>query len=451
MAVKSDKGKEPYGLDPAFERAVVALSCSNQRFYGRIGSTLEYDLMGDERARLAMQACMAIFKDNGKGPDSSLVVVQRLRRWMQEGKVSHEQILAVVDYFEEAEEAGIPSEDSVVGELAPILRRRFEGEAVRSAIETYGKRGDLKQIAEMISKAAQLGVNDTTTGTRLGLDSFEEISALRHLDRLPTGIPELDIALDGGPPRGTMSFVLGGPGDGKSTFLNSVSAACIWGGGVALYATLELPRATVLARHLANLTKIPINSILDGAMDVARSRLQKIAPHLGALIVKEFTAGATTIEDMKAWVNQVEADEKRPVDLLVIDYGDMLTTSSKKDRPGHEIMKDVYRGMRVYAAEQKFWIWTASQPKASNDKKRKKLDTYDAAGSQDKSRETDLMITLNADDDGMNVNYWIAKYRHGKGRQAVGPLPTDFHCGQIAAMTNRGDLPSHATAVGAPF
>lgn len=429
------KTVEKYQFDVGFERAVVYLSCSRPRFYGRIGRALDSQCMVSEAATLAMDAAHAIAKDNGAGSDSPGLVIQRLNRWRHEGKVTHEQVIAVNELFDAVEDGGgVPQEDSVVNELRPILQRRLHQEAVKMAMDEYGKRRDFQRVVEIINRANALGMADMSLGSSMGAAAFDVIDSLRHLERLPLGITELDIALGGGVPRGQMPVFVGSPGGGKSMQLSHTGAYAAMSGLFVAYATLELPSPVILARLAAGITGITIDSIMEGN-EQARSKLASTP--LGPCFVKDFTPQVTTVDDIGEWVKQLEETQGRPVDVLIVDYADKLTTKAAprdKDKGQYRAMELVYEGLRVFGATKKMWVMTASQAGRRDKDSKKKLDLEHVADSLNKVRVADLVITLNVSDDNDEVTFFIAKNRTGKSRLSIGPLPTDFACGLIAPI-----------------
>lgn len=428
----------PYNLDAGFEKQVVTLACSSPRFYGRIGHALDPELMKLEPSKHALRAAHQINNDVGHGPSSGTMVIQRLRRWMADGKVTLEAIKEVAELFDDAEDTGVDPEDSVVAELAPLLRQRIRDEAVDAAIASYGKQGDLSRVVELETKAARIGQVDTSVGTVLGSESFDEIVKLKDLMRLQLGVMELDSTLDGGLQSGGLGILVGASGDGKSMGLSHISGVNLVGGLFIAYATLELPKEVVLARIKANITGVPINTMLNGDIEEARQRLESLAHKLGRLVVQEFSPKTTTVDDLKAWVDNCEAQAGRKIDLLVVDYGDKLGAKAKKGEQQNEYTGAlaVFEGLRVYAHDRKIFCWTASQASRQKDRK-KRLDLNDVADSMHKIRVADLVITLNLRDDGTEepmIVFYIAKHRTGKSRVEIGPMPTEYERGRICPI-----------------
>lgn len=435
------KREQPYNLDPVFEKQAVALACSNPRFYGRIGNALDAELLRSESAKHAMRAAHAIFKTSGHGPDKSVLVIQRLRTWMADGKITLEAIKSVAEMFDDAEDAGLPDVESVVGELAPLIQQRIRDEAVQEAIDAFGKKQSLARAMALEVKASRIGVVDTSVGTLLGPDSWAEVSSLKDIERLPTGIGELDTGLDGGLQRGGLGIWVGGSGDGKSMALSHVTGVNLVHGLFIGYVTLELPRPEVLARIKANITGIPINALKAGDTAEAIARMNRIAATCGPLVVQHMTAGVTTVEDIFAWVSQSEDLVGRKMELLVVDYVDKVGAGKggKKggDQSDYKKGEQVSDSLRTWAEDGKRFIWTASAATRRKDRK-KRLDQDDVADSMHKIKSADLVITLNVteDDDGddRTCKPFVAKHRTGKSRFEVGPFPTAFEIGQIVPL-----------------
>lgn len=431
-----EKKVEPYPFTPSFEQQVVFFSCTRPKFFGRVEQALDIDSMPTEAARLALQAVKAIYGDLGHGPNDALLVIQRLRRWSDDGKVPMPKIQAVSDLLDAAEDAGLADEEAVMGELAPVLKQRTFHEAVKTSMDEYSSKGDMNKVVSMITRAQRVGTADMSLGTRVGEASFQVIEAVRNLDRLPLGIMEVDAAIGNGMPRGQLGVLVGGPGDGKSMGLNHI-AGFGWSAGLFTgYVSLELPEHVVLARLKANVTGETIDSILEGN-SAAKYKLGGM--RMGPMIYKWFTPQATTVADVTDWVKQAEDVEGRRMDLLIVDYADKLTTrlkgGSKTQDNQYTTMELVYEGLRIHADERKAWTWTASQAGRKNKKDKNRVtDLDDVADSMGKVRVADLVLTLNVRDEGATMEWYVAKNRTGKSRIKVGPLPVDFASG---AMTVR--------------
>lgn len=433
----SVKQLNPLGLDPQFERVVAATLCARPKFFALVGDALDSDGIGNEPARNAIKAAKAVAKDNGHGPSDPVLVVQRMRRWLAEGKATQAEIDAVVDLLE-ATSASTNGND-LAKELVPVLRRRAEGEAVRAMIDDYGKRGDLVRPREMLEAAARVGSQDSSLGQRLGNTTFAAIARLRHMDRLASGIMELDIGLNGGMPRGCFGAIMGSTGSGKSMYLNQQSVFCLWNGQHVAYATLELQEELVKARLVAAITGISTNAIVAGS-DHAEALFNAALPRLGVFRTKWFASKKTTATDLISWVGECEQEEGRKVDLLIVDLVDKLGAVGR-EKNDYGAQGDAVEELRNDAIERGSWVWSAVHSKFRDAKDRKKkLDAEDSAGSKDKVRNADMVITIQVSDGedsgepGDLASIHVAKNRNGPQAFTVGPLPTNYAAGQLISV-----------------
>jgi len=425
--------KEPYWMDPAFERAVLTLCASRANFWGRLGFALDPACMGLPEATLILETIRVMAKERSHGPESALLVLQRLRRKMSEGKVTLEQIKQVGALFDAAEDAGLPNEESVVAELVPVLRRRLESEAILDAHDAYANRKSLDGVTAKIEASRRLGVTNTSVGMDLQ-SGFSTIEELEGVERLQTGILELDLQLDQGMPRGQLGFVLGDSGAGKSMWLVAQACEAIRSQHNTIYATLELPKHVQLARLYANLTGVPFKCILENPLDrkEAQRRMEIMHPSVGSMLVEEFPPYATTVQDIVEWTARCEDYLGEPVGCVVIDYADKMHDPKVRQDDDYHAMRNVYEGLRVRVAHQPGrWAWTASQATRPANDREKRLGLHHASDSHHKGRVSDVVLTLNVRDDGLQMLIFCAKNRTGRANFQVGPLPTDFDRARI--------------------
>jgi replicative DNA helicase len=422
-------------LSAAFERAAVVLACTVPSFYGRAGHQIDPETLQDSACKLAMTAAHQLAREVGRGPGGVDVVLQRLRRWNGEGKITLDAYDAARDLFIDAPPA---DPNAVMVELVAQLQRKLRREAAYSAASEMANRGDMSATAEIIERAKNLGKVDTVTlGSKFGVEAFDAITQLRTLERLSTGIEDLDEAIGGGLWRGALGVAVGGAGDGKSMFLSgAISCALDKRRSVGLI-TLELPEALQIARVSASLFNIPVLEITEGDISRARGMLAAAQHRLGRLRVCEMAAQATNVKDVLDWVDRVEQADGAAMELLVVDYADKLGTR-KKDSSSYNTGLEVYEGLRLFAQERGKYCWTASQSRGRKEeggKKAKVKDLGDVADSMHKVRVADLVITLNGEEDELtgerNMTMFVAKHRIGEGRQKVGPLPTSFAYGRL--------------------
>ena len=431
------KRLEPYFFDAQFERAVALLACRSTRFYGRVGKDVDPDALGCDEAKLALRAARDVAKDNGRGPGNLVVALQRLRSWVEDGKLTPEDVEAVGDYFDAAEDAGVPPEDDVVAELAKLLKKRMKGDVARQAAADYAAGNDFVETEKIIARAKAVGGADVSVGVSLGLEAIEAIEADAGVERLSTGILDLDASLNGGRRCGTLVLYLGSTGAGKSMQLIQESCSDLRQGLFVAYATLEVPIPGIMARHMANLTGAPIDAILADPRCVERV-MAKLK--LGPLRVQMFSPKTTVLADIADWVALVEKQHGRKVDAVKIDYLDRLTSRSAAQKDGayalgEAVTQDLWNyanSKGVYEGKTRRWVSSAMQATRKKEGKRQVATSDDAADSMHKSRIADMIVSINPGEDGFT--WHIAKNRYGKDGVSVGPIPHELECGRTAPV-----------------
>lgn len=422
--------REPYQFDPAFERAVATLCARSPRFWARVGHALDPECVAAPEAKLVLQACALIQHRVGHGPSSTVLVLQRLRAQVAEGRITQAQVDAVGAYFDAAEDFGLPPDEEVAAELVPLIRRRLHSQAILTAHDEYARRGDFKVVADTIARAERLGEAELSAGTLLGAGAEEVVAQMTQLVRLPTGVLELDLQMRDGLHRTGLGVVLGGSGDGKSMYL--INQAAVGSVAERLFvgvATLELPKPVQVARLMANMTGVPTNLILENPDERRRAwgRYEVMRPSIGGIVVEEFSPHATTVLDVRDWCDRSADTYGRKFDLLVVDYGDKLYEPRVKSDNEYVAMRYVYEGLRRdIAVARDMWVWTGAQASRPGKDQAKRLELHHVSDSMHKVRVADLVLTLNARDDGAQILYFVAKNRLGRARFQVGPVPTDF-------------------------
>lgn len=393
---------------------------------------IDSDCLDSPSAKAILQVCNLIAGAGGKGPASTTAVVQRMRTMVSAGKMAKDTMLQALSYMDDYEDNGSPlSVDDAVRELTPIIRSRMEKNAIDAALSQVANNRSLTSVRKQLEKAERLGMVDLTPGIKVGMDSFGALQEARNLNRLPSGVLELDSVIDGGLMRQGLGCVVAPTGGGKSMFLTQIAGESCYNGLNVAFASLELPEWMQVARVKANLTGVPINALQEGSTEVAQHRLASIETRMGACFIKEFPSGVTSPADLEEWVAHCEETIGGKINVLVVDYADRLGDPTAPSE--YNLGKVIFDSLSSLAKQRDMWVWTASQPRRIKDKKAI-IDTEDIADSMHKARIADLVISANPQEDGQ-IKYYIAKNRVGRARVSVGPIPHDWTCARSAILS----------------
>lgn len=425
------KKKTPYPFTEQVQKALATMLADRPRLFARVGEDLDADSFSFEPAKNAVRAIRVVAHELG-APNNQIPIIQRLRTWMEDGQLTQEDVHAVVDMFDSAEEAGLPDEEALVAEVAPILRRRARDKAVKHAIDKLPQNESLAGIADEMKRAEQIG--ESRGALAVGWDQMRATLVQEgSFVRLPTGIIELDRKLEGGLERGSLWTFLGISGGGKSIMLTQIAAHALLTGLNVCYATLELSKGKTAARLIANLSGVPLNRVLNGQMETALAQVSKLK--VGKIHLDYFTPKVTTVGHIKDYVKSAEDRHGEKFEMIIVDYGDKLTSKEGNEASSYTEGGNVWEEYRVWMEAEQRWGVTAAQAKRQ-DKKQKEihLTLDDFADSMGKPRVTDGAIAINRREQDTDVRLACIKNRNGESGWEVGPMPTAFQYGRFTTV-----------------
>jgi len=237
---------------------------------------------------------------------------------------------------------------------------------------------------------------------------IEEFEAIRqryllenaiHAPRIPTNIAALDQILRGGLEKGELGILLAEPKKGKSIGLTHMGCmAIMMRFGRVAHFLLEGTTEQGILRYESRLTGIPYSRLekdeisheeSDRIGDIRR----KYAGRLEMIPMNKHWN--YTVLDVESKLKELQRAGKMP-DLVVVDYGDLLKSSTPMKEKRHE-QTEVFRDLKRLAVMYKVAIWTASQAKRPENEPEKEylLRAKDIAENFEKVRIADLICTLN--------------------------------------------------------
>lgn len=150
-------------------------------------------------------------------------------------------------------------------------------------------------------------------------------------------------------------------GAGKSLFLANLGVNFALAGLNVVYLTLELSEALVSMRIDSMLTGISTRNIFKDLDDV-EMKVKIIGKKSGLLQVKYMPSGKTS-NDVRAYLKEFEIKTGKKVDVLLVDYLDLLMPIGKKISAENLFIKDKYvsEELRNLAMEKQCVFVTAAQ------------------------------------------------------------------------------------------
>jgi len=221
--------------------------------------------------------------------------------------------------------------------------------------------GNYGPVEEKIKNAVQVGLTKD-----LGTDYFEDpkarLMALKDGNgQVSTGWKTLDRKLFGGFNRGELNIFAGGSGAGKSLFLANLGVNWALNGMNVVYLSFELSEALVAMRIDSMVTDVPTKEIFKD-LDGVEMKVKLIGKKSGAFQVKYMPSGKNA-NDIRSYVKEYEIKTGKKIDVLLIDYLDLMMPMSRKVSPSDLFIKDkfVSEELRNLAMETQTVFVTASQ------------------------------------------------------------------------------------------
>lgn len=161
--------------------------------------------------------------------------------------------------------------------------------------------------------------------------------------------------------RGELNIFAGGSGAGKSLFLANLGVNWALLGLNVVYLTLELSEALVSMRIDSMVTGVSTKEIFKDLDDV-EMKVKMIGKKAGMLQIKYMPSGKT-VNDIRAYIKEYEIRCGKKVDVLLVDYMDLLMPIGKKISAENLFVKDKYvsEEMRNLAMEKQVICVTAAQ------------------------------------------------------------------------------------------
>jgi archaellum biogenesis ATPase FlaH len=250
--------------------------------------------------------------------------------------------------------------DWLMNDFETFIRHKGLEKAINESADLLEK-GEYGPVEEMIKKAVQVGLT-RDMGTDYFADPRARLMKIKDKNgQVSTGWENLDKMLFGGFNRGELNIFAAGSGGGKSLFLANLGVNFAQLGLNVVYLTFELSEELVSMRIDSMITGIPSRDVFKQIDDV-EMKVKMIGKKSGSIQVKYMPSGKTS-NDIRAYLKEYEIKIGKKVDVLLVDYLDLLMPTSKKISAENLFIKDKYvsEELRNLAMEKNTVFVTAAQ------------------------------------------------------------------------------------------
>lgn len=387
----------------AFERATIALLLSDSEFALAVIGVLTPTMFESPVNALVFTHAKRVFDSTKRAPSrisvNALLIADKANGVAKAVEDIYDRAIALLAKLGTVR-LTVGDSEFIKQRVGTFVQRACVRSALIEAVEHF-ERGDIELAVQRVldEKLRTTSLNETSAETTLDVfnsrDKFQRyVKKVRTAGNCPLGLPKLDSYMRGGIEVGNLALALGPPGRGKTRFLVHAGATAAARGMKVLHVTLELSAEDIGLRYDARLTGIPVNDILKRTKQHAL-RIHRVTEALraagGAIRVKQWAPGDATVNDIAGYISQLHDEFGAPVDLVIVDYVDLLKPVRGDDRwEQHGLL---VRDLKRLAVRNKTRVWSASQStRASFTKKLITLD--DIADTIEKVRIADVVIGL---------------------------------------------------------
>ena len=250
--------------------------------------------------------------------------------------------------------------DWLLQEFETFSRHRALEAAILKSADLL-ERGEYGPVEDLVKRAVQIGLQKDL-GTDYFLNPKARLEAIKDKNgQISTGWPTLDKKLFGGFNRGELNIFAGGSGSGKSLFMANLGVNWCLQGLNVLYLTFELSENLVSMRIDSMISDIPSREIFKTIDDV-HMKVKLIGKKSGAFQVKYMPTGKNA-NDVRAYIKEYEIKTGKKIDVLLLDYLDLMHPIGQKISAENLFVKDKYvsEELRNLAMELNTIFVTASQ------------------------------------------------------------------------------------------
>ena len=250
--------------------------------------------------------------------------------------------------------------DWFLEEFEGFTRRQELERAILKSADLLEK-GDYDPVEKLVKEAVQISLTKD-----MGTDYFDDpkarLMAIKSSNgQVSTGWPMLDKLLYGGYNRGELQIWAGGSGSGKSLFMQNLAVNWAMQGMNGCYLTLELSEGLCAMRMDSMMTNTSSKEIFKD-IDNVEMKVKLAGKKAGHLRIK-YMAAQSTVNDIRAYMKELEIQTGSKPDFLCVDYSDLLMPVSAKVSPNDLFVKDKYvsEELRNLAKELDIIFVTESQ------------------------------------------------------------------------------------------
>jgi len=367
-------------------------------------------------------------------------IIARIYNYIDEFKVPPGEHIAdlLEDKLESENKREVNTYRDILDSLFDV-KESINAEYVMSQLESFVKRQSLRTVAVDLAKALQKDTEESLEQAEALIRSANSVSlkvfdpglrmsnidhALRFLQdnvyAFPTGIPEFD-RHGFGPTRKEMFLYIADTKTGKTWAMIHLAKMVLMNNLKTVHITLEMSEEKVAQRYIQTFfamakrdekfttrrfkkddddfeieEKIVKPKFAMDDPDI-EAKLRKEMKRwekriLDNIIIKQFPTGRLTVEELEAYLDNLEVTEKFVPDLLIVDYPDLMNLKLGSNGQMRHALGEVYKRLRGVGVARNLALACPTQSNRAGSKA-KKVDRTNVSEAYSKIADADVVVT----------------------------------------------------------
>jgi replicative DNA helicase len=352
--------EDQFAHTPEYQVKTLAYMAHDPQFARIAGDTLEGEDFGDKARQWFFNALAKAAK---QGPALTYVTLkEEMIRAAKDKTIKKDELEKFVHTYKLLGQPPVPQEkEHIRNQLSSFMKAQALKRVILGSADLI-KNNQFESMLSEVQAAVNRGFDVMDHGIDY-FDSYQERAANRSVHeevvKLLTGIPLLDMVLNGGTKLQQVGLIVGGTGRGKSIFLAWLARVAVLLGKTVVYFSLELSEDEISNRFDSMFAHIRPNELVtlnDDFLHALNPLAQKYAKRLW---IKKYPAGKASLHVLENYLQVLSSQGVVP-DLVLIDYLDLLKPHIQRHAK-HEELEDIATYMVGMAESFNTRIWTATQ------------------------------------------------------------------------------------------
>ena len=283
------------------------------------------------------------------------------------------------------------------------IGQQLQSSAIRSAPNEAAAHAMSALIPVTRNDQGKPCFSDAKQGLQTALEGIETRSKLPVGEVMgwKTGINAIDRMLSG-LEKGKQYLIAGRPGMGKSTFAFNIAETVALNGGSVMIFSVEMPKESCWNKMLSSVGRVDFDRIKHAQLITEGdwSKLSRATQRLDKTSMRIDDSGGISPAYIRSALTQFVADSGRPVDLVVVDYLQIMTASAGNDiSTENALLTAISREMMAIKKEFDCPVVLLSQLNRSVEQRPNKRPMLaDLRGSGSLEQDADAVIMLYRDE-----------------------------------------------------